>query len=138
MTSVASSLSNIYSITAKINELKNQTTSSNTAATTTSEASTVDPEQALLDLQKSFNDMLSSLLSSSDDEEDDEESDPFAYLYNSNQATTNNLTNQLSSLTSNSSSSLNISSYTGTVDDQTAAQYSALATPYTLNLDNII
>ena len=67
-------LSNMYTLTAQINALKNQQTSTNSAA---GQASSIDPKEALYKLQLNFNEMLNGLISSSDEDKKDEEKSDF-------------------------------------------------------------
>ena len=102
MSNLMDGLSNINSLTDQINALKDQKKAGTTAGTTPSQ---VDPEVALLELQKSFNEMLNSLMTdpSDDDEKKKQENDLF-----------NNLIQ--TSPTGNPQGSLNISPYTGALN----------------------
>lgn len=131
MSSWLDGLSNIYSITARINALKNQANSSDPNLNTAKE---YDPDEMLYALEQNFSQMLDNLISSNKDEEEEKEkSDPLAFLFNNAQT---------SSSTSALENYLNISSYTGKIDGTVAGedttQYDPLLTQYKLNLDNII
>lgn len=80
MSTYVEGLSDIYAITAKIQELQQ---SAGTLSTSSSQ--TVDIESTLLQMQKSFSSMLNNLMFSSNDDDDDDysSSDPFAFLTNS-------------------------------------------------------
>lgn len=135
MSSLMDGLSNIYSLTSQINSLKDQ------ATRTKSNTNGTDPENALLNLQQNFNEMLNSLIVSSDQDKDKDKegSDPFAFLTDY-QNSLYNLTNQTSQSNTTNNSSLNINSYTGSIDDnpsQNTLPYDPLLTQYKLNLDNI-
>ncbi|MBI5078435.1 hypothetical protein HZB08_00225 [Candidatus Saganbacteria bacterium] len=112
MSSISDGLSSIYSLTAQINALKNQTDASAV------NSGNIDPKVALLALQKNFNAMLNELSVSSDPDKDrnKEESDPFAFLTNY-QTFINNLNNQSTQGSAASNASLNINSYTGSIDN---------------------
>ena len=72
MASILNGMSDVYSLTAKINALKNQSTGAAQSKT--------DPNNAILELQQSFNEMLNNLLASSDDDKDNKKTDPFAFI----------------------------------------------------------
>lgn len=118
MSSIYSSLSNIYSLTAKIAALKNQQTGANSS---TGQSSSIDPEVVVYELQKNFSEMLNDLISSSGEDEDKEESDPFAFLID-HQTSINNL---------------NINSYTGSVETDNLSQNNLQLEQYKLNLNNL-
>jgi len=86
MTAAFDGLSNIYSLTAQINSLKDQATKS-----TNSSTNNIDPQLALLNIQKNFNEMLNDLTSS--DKEKEENSDSLISLINNYQTATNNTAN---------------------------------------------
>lgn len=84
-------LSNIYSLTAKINALKNGQT--NLTSTATGNTSSVDPKSYIYEMEKSFSQMLDNLMFSSDEDEKKNNADPFATLIESEQTKLNQLLN---------------------------------------------
>ena len=116
--SIDDGLANIYALTAKIAELKEQAKN----ATASGEAAkTVDTRATILDFQKTLNDMLSGLLTDSTEDKKKNDSDPFAF-YEESIKTQTNLTNNSTSNTSSTGTNIN------------AAAQSA---QNNLNLDNI-
>ena len=103
MSSAFDGLSNIYSLTAQINKLKDQASQASSGA---------DPDLALLNIQKNFNEMLNDFISSSDDD-DKKKSDSLTSLITNYQASISNANNQNNT------------------------QYDILTEQYKLNLDNI-
>jgi len=83
-------LSNIYSLTAKINALKSG--QNNLSSTPTNSANSVDPKSVIYEMEKSFSQMLDHLMFSSEDENKNE-SDPFAAIIESEQTQLNQLIN---------------------------------------------
>jgi len=108
-------LSNMYTLTAQINALKNQQTSTNS---TTGQASSIDPKEALYKLQLNFNEMLNGLISSDKDKEE-EKSDFFDFFtdYQTSVNQLNNQNNQSSQAQSTNNPALNVNSYTGSIDN---------------------
>ncbi|OGC21437.1 hypothetical protein A2291_00270 [candidate division WOR-1 bacterium RIFOXYB2_FULL_42_35] len=86
MSTYVEGLADIYSITAKIQELKQ-----NAGNLSTNSNQTVDIEESLLQMQRSFSSMLNNLMFSSNDD-DDNSSDPFSF-YNSSAQQLQNLSN---------------------------------------------
>ena len=78
MTELMDGLSNIYSLTAKINQLKE----SGQNVTSQSQASTqADINNSLLEIEKSFSQLLDNLISSSDEDKDKKDAyDPFSAI----------------------------------------------------------
>jgi len=130
MSSWMDGLSSIYSITAKIEALKNQANSAGSNLNTQQET---DPQEALYAMEQNFSSMLNSLLASSDDEDKEKNSNALDFLFNSTQTSTTNSTLE---------NYLNISPSTGTNNDQVTsqdtAQYASQLAQYNLNLNNII
>jgi len=84
MSNAFDGLSNIYSLTAKINAL---------SSTPTSSANSVDPKSYIYEMEKSFSQMLDNLMFSSDEEEKKSGADPFASLIESEQTELNQIIN---------------------------------------------
>ena len=130
MSTLSDGLSNVYALTAQINALKSGNKTPTTSAA--SQQTSPDPQTAILQMQQNFNDMLDSLITSPDDTRNKEKNDPLAAFLNEYQASlpgTNSQTTQ-----SNSTSNINVNSYTGSVETNQAA---LLAIQNQLNLDNI-
>ena len=130
MSSWMDGLSSIYSITAKIEALKNQANSAGSNLNTQQET---DPQEALYAMEQNFSSMLNSLLASSDDEDKEKNSNALDFLFNSTQTSTTNSTLE---------NYLNINSSTGTTNTQGPSQdtalYASQLAQYNLNLNNII
>ncbi|MDD5594504.1 MAG: hypothetical protein PHG97_07180, partial [Candidatus Margulisbacteria bacterium] len=91
MSNLFDGLSNVESITAKINALKK---AQENGATTAPDG--VDPDTFILQTQQNFNDMLNSLMVSPDEKDQSSSSDPFSFMTDSSQ---NTLQSQIQSLT---------------------------------------
>lgn len=76
MTNISGMFSDVYSLTAKIHSLRQQ--DSDNSSNLTNKEQTINAENAILDIQKSFSAMLNSLMFSSNDDEDEKSYDPFA------------------------------------------------------------
>lgn len=133
MSSSLDGLSNIYSLTSQINSLKDQATN---AKSTDSQSNSIDPNTALLNLQKNFNDMLNELVTSSDDEEKKKESsDIFSSLLNNDTYSVNGQIYQTG--TTSSGTGINVNSYTGSINNNSQADLLAAQYKLNLNLDKI-
>ncbi|MFH1386411.1 MAG: hypothetical protein ABIH50_01935 [bacterium] len=108
MTSLSDGLSNVYSLTDKINAIK---AGKLDPSIKTANNQPLDPDQALIDIAQSFNDMLNSLISDPDDEKNKTGNDMFASLI-SNQNLQNQLTNPMAGTLNN----LNVNPITGALD----------------------
>lgn len=75
-------LSNVYSIQANIEALKNAQTNSS-AALNSNNNNQVDPKTFLYQTELTFNQMLNSLVGSADEEKEDSSSDYFSFLSDS-------------------------------------------------------
>lgn len=120
MSSLMEGMSNVYSLTAQITALKDQSSKGNAATSTGLNYG--DPDQFLMAIKKSFNDMLTDFLNSTDDDDDDdEETDIFDLITQGN-----------TSLQSGTQSTIN--SYTGSIDTKYLSQYYQNQ----LNLNNLL
>ena len=106
MTAISDGLSNIYSLTSRINALKNP--------------NNPDPDAVLLNLEQSFNEMLNNLMSTADQDKENDKYDPFA-SFSDYQTSLNNFNKQASqngtAATPSPENSLKINSYTGSLDN---------------------
>lgn len=114
-------MTSIYSLTAQITALKDQSSNgSNTAASSGLNYS--NPDEFLMAIQKSFNDMLTDFLNSTDDNDDNnEETDIFDLITQTN--------TNLQSDTQNTANA-----YAGSIDSKYLSQYYQNQ----LNLNNLL
>jgi hypothetical protein len=86
MSDLFDGFSNIDSLTARINALKNSQENSPAAAASDKSAA-LDPDTFILETQKNFNQMLNSLMAPADNNNDGSgSSDPFSFMTDSNQS----------------------------------------------------
>ena len=135
MSSITDGISSVNSLTTQISSLKENAANAKASA---------DPNAVIFNLQQNFNEMLNELVSSSDQDKEKEQSDPFSFLFTNYQTEINNINKQNSQTQTaadpSSESSLNINSYTGSIDNdlsQNIDQSSLLQNQYQLNLDNL-
>jgi hypothetical protein len=107
-------LSNIYTIQANIDALKNAQGNSSAALNNQSQ---VDPDTFLYQTALSFNQMLDSLVSPSDDEKEKNSSDLFGFLGNSQESYIENLTKQQTATTTQQAQSSPLIGRTATYYD---------------------
>ena len=133
MSSITDGISSVNSLTTQINTLKENAAAAKASA---------NPNAVIFNLQQNFNEMLNELVSSSD--QDKKESDSLASVFTSYQTEINNLNKQISqaktAAKSSSGSSLNVNSYTGSIDgnsSQNIDQSALLQIQYQQNLDDL-